>query len=124
MTVLKTDFGQFIFLDEHTVVAEANHGVNIDGSKVQHAIDLIENELSGDYAIILERKEDYSVMPVEVYQFFASVERLKALAIVSYKGRDFLPDNMEKTIYKGRVEKFTSVDQAHAWIKSIFSAPR
>ena len=116
----KTDFGEFVFLDNHTVVAEAYEGVNIDGKKVQEAIGLIEKELPGDYAMILSRKEYYSVMPVEVYKFFASLERLKAIAIVTFRKRNLLPDNMEQMIYGGKIEKFISKNEAHEWIKDIF----
>lgn len=117
---IKADFAQFIFLDDSTVVARANDGVNIDGKKVQYAIDLIEKELPGDYAMILDRKADYSVMPVEVYKFFASREKLKAIAIVTYKGRDFLPDNMEQRIFENKIEKFSSINEAQEWIKGLF----
>lgn len=120
---LKAYFGQFFFLDDHTVVAQANEGVNIDGKKVQFAIDLIEKELPGDYALILDRKTDYSVVPVEVYKFFASREKLKAIAIVTYKERHILPENMEQRIFKGSVEKFTSINDAHEWLQTIFTKP-
>jgi len=118
--ILKADFGQFTFLDDHTVVATANDGVNIDGEKVQYAINLIEQRLPGDYAIILERKSDYSVVPVEVYTIFSNLERLKALAIVRYSTHEFLPDNMEQRISRKKIEKFTSISDAHDWINSIF----
>lgn len=101
-------------------MARANEGVNIDGKKVEYAIDLIEKELPGDYAMILDRKADYSVVPVEVYKFFASREKLKAIAIVTYKGRDFLPDNMEQRIFENKIEKFSSINEAHEWIKGLF----
>ena len=116
----KADFGQFVFLDEHTVVAAANEGVNIDSAKIQYAINLIEKELPGEYAIILDRKSDYSVVPVEVYTFFSNVKRLKALAIVRYAAREFLPHNMEQRIFKRKIEKFTSINDAHEWINNIF----
>lgn len=118
--IIESDFGRFTFLDEHAVVATANSGVNIDAEKVQQAVDIIERELPGDYVIILDRKVDYSVMPLEVYKYFASVDRLKALAIVSYRDREFLPNNMERRIYAGRTEKFSCINDAHDWVKKLF----
>ena len=118
---LETDFGKFTFLDEYIVVAEAYSGVNIDASKVSRAIALIENEINGDYAMILDRKSDYSVVPIEVYNYFASVKRLKMIAIVSYRSPDFLPNNMENRIYKGRMEKFASIGEAHSRIKKCLA---
>lgn len=119
--IQETDFGKFTFLDEHVVVAEALEGVNIDGEKVANAVKMIEEEFPGDYAIILNRKSDYSVMPVEVYTFFNTLKRLRALAIVSYKTRDFLPEGMEKNIFERNIEKFHSVEVAHEWLKTFFS---
>jgi len=120
--VLKTDFAKFTFMDNHTVMAEANDGINIDANKVKVAIDLIEQELPGDYGLILNRNSDYSVTPIEVYQFFASIKRLKAIAIVRANGRDFLPNNLEKELFGNLVEKFTSIPSAHEWMKTVFVA--
>lgn len=119
MKIVEIEFGKFTFLDEATIVAEAHKGVNIDGKKVRHAIELIENEVPGSYVLILDRKADYSIMPVEVYKYFASLQRLKAIAIVTYKKRDFLPDDMEKKIFKSKIEKFSNVSEAHQWAKTI-----
>lgn len=116
---IKSNFGQFIFLDDHTVVAEASYGVNIDASKVQYAIELIEKELLHDYAMILDRKADYSIMPIEVYEYFNSRERLKAIAIIEYKKQSVLSGNLEQRIFKGVIEKFVSKDDAHAWINEL-----
>lgn len=124
MKTLETDFGRFTFLDRHTVVAEARKGVNIDGNKVKEAILLIEQELPGDYAMILDRKADYSVAPVEVYRYFASIQRLKAIAIVNYHRRGFLPEDMERRLYGGEIESFTSIAAAHDWVQEkIVSIP-
>jgi hypothetical protein len=118
LKTIRLEFGRFIFLDNHAVVAEAKEGVNIDSKKVQRAIDIIEKELPGNYGLILDRKADYSIMPVEVYKYFASRKRLKALAIVKYADSEFLPDNMEQKIFKGNIEKFSSINAAHAWINN------
>lgn len=120
MKTFETDFGRFVFLDDHTVVAEAYRSVNIDGQKAKSAIALIEQELPGDYVMVLDRKADYSVAPIEVYEFFASIKRLKALAIVNYRRRGFLPEDMERRIYGGQIENFTSIEDAHDWAKSLF----
>ena len=121
MKIIKADFGTFTFLDEQTVAATANHGVEIDRTKAQYAIDLIEKEMPADYGIILDRKADYSVAPIEVYQFFASQERLKAIAIVTYNRRDFLPDNLEEKLFGSSIQKFASIMEAHNWIKYIIA---
>ena len=120
MKTIKKDFGQFTFLDEHTVVAEAYKGVEIDAEKVKQAIELIESELSGEYGMILDRKSEYSIMPIEVYEFFASIERLKVLSIVSYRIHDALPEGTEEAIYGKNIKKFNSIESAHEWMKQFF----
>lgn len=117
--LIKTDFGQFTFLDDHTVVATANEGVNIGEDNAQRAIDLIEKELPGRYSLILNRKNDYSVSPIAVYKYFASIKRLYAIAIVSHSDRKFLPDQMEQRIFKGKIAMFSSIEKAHAWINAL-----
>jgi len=117
---IESDFGQFIFLDEHTVVAKAYAKENIDAAKVKHAIELIEKEQPGDYGIILDRSSTYSVMPVEVYRFFGSITRLKVMAIVKYREIDVLPENMEQKISGKPVMKFSAIDDAHEWVKTFF----
>lgn len=119
--VIKVDFGQLTLLDDQTVVATAKEGANIDGAKVKIAIDLIESELPGDYSLILERKYDYSVMPVEVYKFFASLKKLKAIAIIANSDRTFLPDNMEQRIFGRDLEMFPTIEKAYEWINSLLS---
>lgn len=122
MKIKTTDFGEFIFLDDTTVVARANSEVTIDGAKVREAISMIEHELPAAYALILDRKHDYAVVPIEVYQYLSSLPRLKAIAIVRYKMRDFLPENMERKLFTGELEKFTSIDDAHIWARGLFSS--
>lgn len=122
MKTIKQDFAKLTVLDENTVVAEANHGVEIDGQKVRQSIALIEEEMPGDYGLILNRKADYSVVPLDVYKFFASRERLKAIAIVQYKSMEMLPGNMEQRLYGREIEKFTSIEQAHGWVKARLTA--
>ena len=123
VNTLELEFGRFTFLDRHCVIATAKHGVNIDGAKVAQAVAMIEQHLPGDYALILDRKEDYSIMPVEVYQFFSRIERLKAVVIVSYNEKKQLPKDMEQKIFGKKIECFSDIESAHHWLKEVvFSA--
>ena len=121
MKTIDLDFGQFVFLDDHAVIAAANEGANIGPGHAQKAVEMIEEKLPGDYALILDRKADYSVMPLEVYRYFDSLKRLKAIAIVKYKDRDFLPNDMESLLYSGMIKKFDSIEDAHHWVKALFN---
>ena len=57
-------------------------------------------------------------MPIEVYEFFNSRDRLKAIAIIEYKKQSILSGNLEQRIFKGVIE-FASKDDAHAWVNKV-----
>lgn len=117
----ETSFGTFDFVDAHTVIASAHEAVEIDAAKVKHAIELIEETFDGDYALVLNRRSDYSVMPMQVYQFFSAIPRLRAIAIVRYNRREMLPDDMEMRLFDGPLQKFSTLEDACAWVKTLFS---
>ena len=117
---ITTAYAQFTFLDDKSVVLSAFEGTHIDALVAEHAISLVESSLKDGYAIMLERKWPYSFDPIGVYQYFSGRARLRAIAIVSYKQPDALPEKMEQKIFKGLVKKFSSINTAHQWIDELF----
>jgi len=118
---ITTNFGHFIILNERTVVACANEGENINLAKAKIAINLIEKALPAEFVLIMDRKNHYSIEPVEVYKYFGQVVRLRGIAIVTYRSPDFLPDNMEQRIAQVEMRKFSSVEDALMWSEMLFS---
>jgi len=121
MKYLDTDFIHISILDNKTVLVEAMEGVEINLEKSKYANELIESEMPGNYGMIINRKADYSIVPVDVYNILNSLKKLKAIAIVVYNRRNFLPVETEKKLFKGRLEVFNSVQEAHQWVSQVLN---
>ena len=72
--------------------------------------------MTGDYGMIIDRKADYSIVPVDVYHILNDIKNLKVIAIVVHKKLSFLPISIERKLFKGKLEVFQSIKQAHEWI--------
>lgn len=114
MKHLHNDFMHISILDSMTVLVEAREAVEIDYEKAKHANELIEAEMSGDYGMIIDRKSAYSIVPIDVYKILNNLKHLKAIALVVHK-RNFLPISTEKKLFKGKLEVFDSIKEAHEW---------
>jgi hypothetical protein len=103
------------------VLVEAMDGVNINLAKSIYANQLIANEMPGDYGMIIDRKADYSIVPVDVYNVLNSFERLKAIALVVHNKKSYFPVTAEKKLYLGKLEIFQTVIQAHKWLEETLN---
>ncbi|MDH5258774.1 MAG: hypothetical protein OEX07_12235 [Gammaproteobacteria bacterium] len=117
MKYIDTDFVHISILDDEVVLVEAMYGVEINAEKSKYANELIENEMQGVYGMIIDRKADYSIAPVGVYKVLNSLDKLKAIAIVTHSKRNFLPVETEKNLFNGALAVFDSIHEAHKWIK-------
>ena len=119
MKHLDTDFIHISILDSQTVLVEAMDGVEIDLEKSKYANDLIENEMSNDYRMIINRKADYSIIPIDVYKILNGQKKLNSIAIVLNNKPNFLPMSTEKKLFKGKLEFFQTIKDAHEWSNQI-----
>jgi hypothetical protein len=103
------------------VLVEAMDGVNINLEKSIYANQLIANEMPGDYGMIIDRKADYSIVPVDVYNVLNSFERLKAIALVVHNKKSYFPVTAEKKLYQGKLEIFQTIIQAHKWLEETLN---
>jgi hypothetical protein len=117
MKKIDTDFIHINILDEKTVLVEAMEGVDITFEKSRYANQLIEDAMPGNYGMIIDRKADYSIVPVDVYNVLNSLKRLKAIAIVVHNKMSYFPLSAEQKLYQGKLEVFQTVDEAYQWIK-------
>lgn len=118
MKYIETDFNLITILDDKTVLLEAKENVEINLEKAQHTNRLIQDEMSGDYGLIISRKADYSIVPHEKYSVLNNLENLKAIALIACE-RNFLPVDMEKRFYKNKLEAFKTIQEAHKWITGL-----
>jgi len=82
MKYIDTDAVHMTILDDSVVLVEARHGVEISSVNARVANELIAREMPGNYGMIINRKEDYSIVPVDVYEVLNRMDRLKAIALV------------------------------------------
>lgn len=121
MKYIETDFNHITVLDDAAVLIEAIEGVDIDFEKAKYANDLIENTMPDNYGLIIDRKADYSIVPVEVYKGLNNYKRLKAIAIVLHNKRNFLPVTTEQRLFNGQLEVFQTIKEAHEWLTQIIN---
>jgi hypothetical protein len=119
MKHIDTDFIHICIIDDKTVLVEAIDGVEIDKEKSQYANCLIENEMPGDYGMIIDRKSDYSIVPLDVYRNLNNIKKLKAIAVVVHNKTNFLPIDSEKRMYNGELEVFQYIKDAHEWLSRV-----
>jgi len=98
-------------------LVEAKYGVEINGVNSKVANDLIASEISGNYGLIFNRKKDYSIVPVDVYEVLNSMDRLKAIAVVLYNETSKLGIVTEQHLFNGMLAIFDNVEDARAWLK-------
>ncbi|MDH5370327.1 MAG: hypothetical protein OEW99_13955 [Gammaproteobacteria bacterium] len=119
MKHIETDFIHISILDNKTVLVEAMDEVEINLEKSKYANSLIENEMENNYGMIINRKADYSIVPIDVYNVLNEFKRLKAIAIVVHDKRNFLPIDTEKNLFNGELDVFYSIQQAHLWLNQV-----
>jgi len=118
MKILETDYMKLTILNNKIVLVDVADGIEITKEKTQLGIAMVEKEMPGDYGVIINRKEDYSFIPVDVYSVHNSHPRMKAIALVIYDNRIVLPVATEQRLFKGKLEAFNSVKLAKEWIDS------
>lgn len=121
MAGFELDFIHIYVLDDKTVMVEVIDGVEIDAIKARRANEMIARAMPGDYGMIINRKADYSIVPLDVYKILNSIPTLKAIAIVIHNGRNFLPIITEKKLFARELEVFDSVDSARQWLKHVIT---
>ena len=117
MRAIDTKAVDIAILDNDVVLVEAKYGVEINSVNSMIANDLIASEISGNYGLILNRKKDYSIVPVDVYEVLNSMERLKAIAVVLYNETSKLGIVTEQHLFKGALAIFDNVEDARVWLK-------
>lgn len=121
MKTIETDTMQATMLDDHIVVIRARAGVEIDAATARRDNARIADMMPGRYGMIVDRKADYSIVPVDVYEVLNGLERLQALAIVVYRKMTASGVRVEKQLFNGPLESFDSVEAAQAWLTKVLA---
>lgn len=107
------------FFSPRIVMVTPREGIEIDRKAALSNTSIISQEMSSSYGMIIDRKADYSLAPVQVYDLLNSIDALKAIAIVVHNKDNFLPISIEQNLFKGPLNLFESVDAARAWLEEV-----
>ena len=117
MKTIELEKTTLVFIDEHVVIAESKEGVTVDISAVKQAYDLIEENLSGNYTLILDRKNKYKLMRFEVATEDEKRERLKGIAVVAYNNTALQMAKLDQHATKKSFVIFDQLDDAIVWAR-------
>lgn len=119
METIETEAATATILSNRIVLVRAKSGVEINGGNARRGNQLIADAMPGDYGQIIDRREDYSVAPVEVFPLLNANPKLKALAIVVHRESSLRTAEIDKRFFKKQLQVFTSLDEAKAWLEEL-----
>jgi len=122
METFNTATGTATIYNDQVALIRVKAGVDVVYDNALQVLSDIDRRMLGDYGIIIDRAEDYSLSPVEVYQICNSLERLKALAIVIYRPSSKPTTEIDRRLFVGSLDVFADIDTAKRWIESIVTA--
>lgn len=99
----------------------------IQSEDVGDVMDKIESIADSAYALISDRKHEYSTDVPKVYSLLSDRKRLKCFAIVAYRSNTEKIFNMEKSIEEAiskrvmPLELFDNIEAAVSWANIILS---
>lgn len=106
-------------IDDRVVLVEYRHGVMVNREVTRQTCDLLEQQLPGDYSWVINRTEDYTIALVETYGELNTRDRLKRIAVVSYRKLTDAIVVIEKELCQKELSVFNSVEAALAWADGI-----
>ena len=104
------------FPNTHSVIAQGKSGANVDRDMVRQVHQVIHDHLGGDYGMIVDRREDYSLAPVQVFDFLNNWVPLKAIAIVTHRTMSKTIAQIDQSLSNKPLALFDSIEEAQAWI--------
>lgn len=105
-------------INSTTIILRGKPGCSVEGPDAKNIIAQIEKRLPGDYVLIIDRVNEYSVAPVGVYKLLNSKPRLKAMAIVVYRSISDTVLKVEKSLCHKPLQTFSDLDSAIEWTAS------
>lgn len=124
MQVIETKEATATILSDRIVLVRATAGVEINWENARRGDRMIADAMPGDYGQIIDRENDYSVAPVEVFGILNANAKLKALAIVVHRESSLRTAEIDRRFFNKPLEVFTSVDEARAWLEGVLAAER
>ncbi|PTX62724.1 hypothetical protein C8N46_102121 [Kordia periserrulae] len=111
------DEGNLYFYND-LIIGEVLEGVHISCETLQSYFEFFKENYSEPFGYISYRKNSYSIDP-QIYAVLPEGGLLKGIAIVSDQKFSSLNARVEKALYKGRFELFTTLNAAVNWLDTL-----
>lgn len=106
-------------LNDHVVLVQAKHGVEVTPKASKEIDQFIIDGTSGNYGIIIDRVEDHSVVPIDMFEVLNKIPTLYAIAIVVHKSSSMTAAEIDRMLFNRELEIFTSIEEAKAWVEML-----
>ena len=128
MSDLKDEVLKEVYTKTCRIVLYAGNIVMIEGARDTELTETdleecqlaVEAEFEGDYGYLLSRINDFSVA-FKAYLLMNGNERLKAIAIITYRKSSEINLPLEKSFFTKPVEGFQSLESAKSWLSEVLS---
>lgn len=110
---------QISLINEYIVLFEADPETVVDQQAATNFYEEIEKHISGDYSLIVHRKNKYQLLRVEVFNVINTRKRLVGIAIVAPQNTAKRMADMEAPLSKKPFSTFNDIDDATAWLKTL-----
>ena len=110
---------QISLINEHVILFEAIPDTVIDQQAAINFYDEIEKHVSGNYSLIIHRKNKYQLLRMEVFNVINNRKRLIGIAIVTPKSVAQKMADIEAPLSKKPFSTFSNIDDATAWLNTL-----
>jgi len=106
MKKIESPISHIQILSENVVLSQPRQSAEVGYEAARLGIVLISNAMPGEFGLIIERAEDYSIIPVEVFEVINETPKLKVIAIVVHKESSAKTAELNKMFFHRELEVF------------------
>lgn len=118
MKTIELEKTNIVFFDEKIVIIEPKKNAIIDRAVVKQVYDIIEENLTGNYNLIIDRKNKHKSIRFESAKEDEQRDRLKGIAVVACNNTVLQMAELDKRISRKPFVIFTQLENAIAWAKN------
>jgi len=107
-----------LYLYNDLIIGEVHEGAHVSSEVLISFFEFFHENYSEPFGYISYRKNSYSIDP-KIYSMLPENNLLKGIAIVSDQKFSSLNAKVEKGLFKGRCELFTTIDAAVNWLDTL-----
>jgi hypothetical protein len=119
MKTIDLGTAQIKLIDDSIVLFEASPSTVIDKQAAIDFYNKIEQHVTGNYGLIIHRKNKYQLLRMEVFSVINSREQLAGMAIVAPKDSAQRMATIEAPLSQKPFEVFSKIDDAVDWLKTL-----